>query len=319
MKLCIIRSATWNRSLALGAGRSPETLQSNFTRSRIEKTQGDQVTCSRPLISSWNVSWKSVVFFQEKKTQNHWKQGKAKYEQVLGKSCGWLLISHFSVWILWGCECHKTELKGAPTAQGIKWSDLYQQNAEMGWTIGYMCGSSSTCHQQSSFFPSLSCFSMVSVHPRPCFSPGGKMATEVSELIVAYLSSQKERSILSSNSLKDWETIFSRSPSPESQPWHFIGLNWVICSFLSQSQWLGEHPPVDWQGWELFPNWLIPTLGDVSAFLRAPGWGKAQVWILLWEEGDRHAGSDKWYVLYCIIYRLATNCWGNSERKPTLR
>ena len=165
----------------MGAGRSPETLQSNFTLSRVEKTQADQVTCSRLLISSWKCFLKVHYIFSRKTTQNHWKQGKATSEQVLGKSCGWVLVSHFSVWILWGCECHKTELKGAPTAQGIKLSDLYHQNAEMGWTIGFMCDSS-TCHQQASFFLSLSCFSMVSVHPRACFSPGGKMATEVPEL-----------------------------------------------------------------------------------------------------------------------------------------
>ena len=214
----------------------------------------------------------SPLYFFKKNNTKPLETGQSKIWASARKKL-WM-TAYFPFRILWGCECHKTELKGAPTAQGIKLSDLYQQNAEMGWTIGYRCDSSSTCHQQSSFFPCLSCFSMVSVHPRACFSPGGKMATEVSELIVAYPSSQKERSILSSNSLKDWESIFSRSPSPESQPWHFIGLNWVICSFLSQSQWLGEHPLlIDRDGSYfligLSLHWVICQLSSEHL-----GWGK---------------------------------------------
>ena len=189
----------------------------------------------------------------------------------------------------------------------------------MGQTTGCMWDNSSTCHQESSFFPSLCRSSMVSVHPQAGLSPGGRMATEVPGLIVAHPSGQKERSIPCRNSWKDWESVFPRSPSPANQP--CISLAWTESCAHSLARHIGQVNAFCWlAGMGDFPDWPIPTLGSV-AFLKAPGWGK-QSSGYCW--GRREVDMGRVTVdIHCTVSSIETlliwtNCWDNSERKFTL-
>lgn len=109
----------WNFALLGQLHRTIDWGLEEQQKPSSQKIQVSQETCPRPLINSWKCFLKAHYFFSRKTTQNHLKRGKAKPEQLLGKSCGWVLISHLWVWIPWSREYHKTELKGAPAAQGI--------------------------------------------------------------------------------------------------------------------------------------------------------------------------------------------------------
>lgn len=167
----------------------------------------------------------------------------------------------------------------------------------MGWTIGYMCDSS-TCHQQSVSSLRSAAFPWCQCILETLFLLEAKWPQKFLSLLLHTPPAKRKKGILSSNSLKDWESIFSRSPSPESQS-HFFWLNWVICSFLSQSQWLSELTPCWLTGRELFLIGFIPTLGDMSSSLRAPGLGKTEGQDTVVEEGN-----GKWQMVFIILYNL---------------
>lgn len=206
------------------------------------------------------------------------------------------MCSYFSLVSLdsLGLWLSKNQLRGPPPAQEL-------MNPLMGWTAGQVRNGSSASHQLSSFSPSLcSPYKGGSVHSQVGFSQGGRWLCKfLGSLLHIPVARSKETSLLVTLK-KDGESVFSRNPSPANQPWHFIGLNWAMCLFLSQSQWPGKCPLlIGGDGSFFFPSdWPVLLLRGVCQLSPKHQDGGGGGGGVAGGRGKRRA-TNKWSSGYC--------------------